>query len=248
MHPAIKIVNLVIISVFLTQGGWSALILTGALLLPFYFSKLEFFTSALHMLSRLKWLIVSIFLVYYFYIPDLDNTGLSTFYQFLPGLYRVAVLVFIIFTVNLFLKTTTKEEILAALLWLFLPLKQVKIDIERLSLRAVLTLEYIEVLSKKMTDYKVRFSNDMSSSGTPELLSLEQKQNMSKGNYFLALFNRIKNKILHLITHSGIIFREIIQEADKTSGLNYTIECIEPPKMIQYCYPLILLLLFNFTL
>jgi len=243
MHPAIKIVNLVIISVFLVQGGWYTLVLTGVLLLPFYVLIPDLFTSAFKMLSRLKWLFLSILLVYYFYMPDLEGTGNSRFYQFLPGLYRIAVLVFIIFTVNLFIKTTTKEEILSALLWLLLPLKIFNIDIERLSLRSVLTLEYIEVLSKQMKDYKVRLSNEKI-----ELSSLEKSSGKSKGNDFIVFFEHLKYKILHIINHSGIIFREIIQEADKTSGLNYTIECLEPPKIVQYCYPLILLLFYFFLL
>ncbi|MCW8929144.1 MAG: hypothetical protein OQL19_02770 [Gammaproteobacteria bacterium] len=151
-------------------------------------------------------------------------------------MFRISVLVFILFSVNLFIKTTTKEEILSALLWLFLPLRIFNIDIERLSLRAVLTLEYIEDLSVRLSNYK-------------QNKSLELSNKDAKTGYFSSEFYlKRKDHFLHLIEHSGIIFREILKEAEKTSGKSYTLDCLESPKFIQFSYPLGLFLIYFYSL
>ena len=234
MHPAIKIVNLVIVSIFLTQGGWSTLLLTGALLLPFYIVQIDLWRPAIKMIFRLKWFFISILLIYYIYAPDIAQSTQTIINQIsgqaAPGFFRISVLVFILFSVNLFIRTTSKEEILSALLWLFLPLKFVNINIERLSLRAILTLEYIEVLSRRLTEYK-------------KIKSFQAPRNSN-----VAFYAKKKLAFLHLIKDSGIILREILEEAETTSGKSYTIDCLESPKLIQFVLPLVLCLLFYASL
>ncbi|MCU7799762.1 MAG: hypothetical protein KZQ70_06370 [gamma proteobacterium symbiont of Lucinoma myriamae] len=157
MHPAIKIVSLIIVTIFITQGSWFTLLLTAILLLPFYILNLHLWTSAIKMLFRLKWFFLSILIIYYYYTPELQASS-SLFNilneRFVPGFFRISVLVIILFSVNLFIKMTSKEEILSALLWLFSPLQFLHIDVERISLRAVLTLDYIEDLSGRLSEYK----------------------------------------------------------------------------------------------
>jgi len=242
MHPAIKIVNLVIISIFLTQGGWSTLLLTGALLLPFYLVQLHLWYPAIKMLYRLKWFFISILFIYFYYTPTIHYTESSLLaqysYKLMPGVFRILVLIFILFSVNLFIKTTSKEEILSALLWLFLPLKLFNFDIERLSLRAVLTLEYIEVLSKRLSDYKTNNS----------LTAISSKTSNNDLFFVHNIFQRIKSTLLHLIKHSGIIFCNILEEAECTSGKLYTLDCLESPKLFQYFYPLLLFFLYFYSL
>ncbi len=232
MHPVIKIVNLVIVSIFLTQGSGFTLLLTGALLLPFYIRQLDLWHPAVKMLFRLKWFFISILLIYYLYTPDAALTTQTTIRQIseraLPGLFRIAVLVFILFSVNLFIRTTSKEEILSALLWLFSPLKLLAINTQQIALRAVLTLEYIEVLSRQLIRYKEK----------------KNLQNHKESNFF----RQKKIAFLQLIEHSGIILYDILEQAESTSGQSYTIDCLEPPDFIQFLFPLMLCLLFSFSL
>ncbi len=241
MHPAIKIINLVIISIFLTQGGWQTLLLTGALLLPFYLVHHHLWHSAIKMLFRLKWFFISILLIYFFYTPTIHQTDSSLLVLYgsklLPGLFRILVLIFILFSVNLFIKMTSKEEILSALLWLFLPLKFLNIDIERLSLRAILTLEYIEVLSERLAKYKK--NNSLNSNSCKKL--------KNKVFFINNIFNRLRDTLLHLIKHSGIIFCEILEEAECTSGKLYTLEYLESPKISQYLFPLMLFFFYYYS-
>jgi hypothetical protein len=236
MHPAIKIISLCVLSFFSTQGEWKTLLLTGVLLLPFYIISPGLWASAFTMLSRLKWLFFSILLVYSVLTPvvstDLlldccpENTIFQLqfgafLYQLLPGFFRVAVLVLIILAVNLFLKSTTKEQILAALLWLFYPLKFLNFDIERISLRAVLTLEYIEFLSSRFAQFKKRNKNNSS-------LPLNFKQK--------------KEVFFHLIETSGTMIIEILDEAEKTTGRVQNIDYLEAPMPLQLLVPIILIL------
>ena len=234
MHPVIKIVNLVIVSIFLTQGNWFTLLLTGALLLPFYIVRLNLWAPALKMLFRLKWFFISILLIYYFYIPDLQTSNLTSIsgisIQMLPGFFRIAVLVIILFSVNLFIKTTSKEEILSALLWLFIPLKIFKIDSERISLRAILTLEYIEVLSQHLNEYK------------------EKKSLNITNDLNIPYFTKVKSRFLHLIDYSSNLFYEVLEDAESTSGKSYSFERVEPPLLFQYSCPLILCILLSLSL
>ncbi len=236
MHPAIKIVNLVIFSVFITQGGWQTLFIGVFLLLPFYLLNSHLWASAIKMISKLKWFFLSIVTIYYYYTPHLEpsqqtisyiNEGLTL------GLFRILLLVVIIFAVNLFIKNTLKEEILSALLWLFSPLKLLKIDISLFLLRAVITLEYIEVLSQKLTQHK----------NNHPLQPISYSKNV--------LINNIKQKhqaFTHLIKHSGIILLEILKESESTSGQSYVITHLEAPMATQFIPPIGLCFLFFISL
>ena len=245
MHPAVKIVSLVIISIFLTQGGWSTLLLAGALLLPFYVVQHDLWHSAITMLLRLKWFFISILLIYYFYTPDIPQTTQTIISQFSarinPGLFRIAVLIIILFSVNLLIKTTSKEEILSALLWLLTPLKYLKINTERISLRAVLTLEYIEVLSQRLETYKENKSSEVPEEADFRFYVFSKRQ-------FINNWQKKKRAFLHLIKDSGIILHEILEKAETTSGKSYTIDCLESPPMIQFIFPLMLCLILFLSL
>jgi len=236
MHPAIKIVSLIIVTIFITQGGWITLLLTALLLLPFYILNLHLWTSAIKMLFRLKWFFLSILIIYYYYTPELQASP-SLFNilneRFVPGFFRISVLVIILFSVNLFIKMTTKEEILSALLWLFSPLHFLSIDVERISLRAVLTLEYIEDLSGRLSKYK---QNNVHTK-------------VSYSNYpLINYFKQKKQSFFNLVELSGIILHQILDEADNTSGKSYTVNCLEAPDVKQFILPVVLCLLLYISL
>lgn len=236
MHPAIKIVSLILVTIFITQGGWFTLALTSTILLPFYVIDSRLWFSAIKMLSRLKWFFLSIIVIYYYYTPEIQSSQsyLTTLNErFTPGLFRISVLIIILFSVNLFIKTTTKEDILSALLWLFLPLKFFHINIDRISLRAVLTIEYIEELSARLAQYKEKYPINI---------------NTGAEHSFLDILKQKKQSLLQLVKHSGIILHEILIEAENTSGKLYTINCLNAPEAKQFIIPLVLCLLLYISL
>ncbi|MBE9526336.1 MAG: hypothetical protein IME94_05110 [Proteobacteria bacterium] len=225
----IKIVSLIILSIFSTQGGWNNLYLTLAIILPFYFFRMELFTSAIRMTFKLKWLFLSILLVYYFFSPQINHLSLA--------LLRIFVLITIIFSVNLYLKSSTIEQILESLLWLFSPLKILNINVERISLRAVLTIEYIDVLTNKIEQHKnkISISNNW--------------RDIKVWNSFLI---QRKENLLQIIKHLGEVLKEILIETSPENivvqaGKEYTINCLDVPSGLQLLIPIVLCLLYIYN-
>ncbi len=134
------------------------------------------------------------------------------------------MLIVIIFAVNLYLKTTSKEDILASLIWLFKPLNYLNITIDRFALRAVMTLEYIEQLNHKLTQYKQR--------------KLQQKKlEENAGTSLRQKLRMTKQVFLNLVSQSAIILQDVLNEAENTSGKQYTIDCLQAPSFIQFIIP-----------
>ncbi len=234
MHPAIKLISLITVAVFLTQGNTVTLLITGALLLPFYIVIPSLWQSAFSMISRLKLFFLSIILVYLFLSPATwsELLDMNILLQVAtPGLFRISVLIVIIFSVNLYLKTTSKEDILASLIWLFKPLNYFNITIDRFALRAVMTLEYIEHLNHKLTQYKQR------------KLQEKKRQKKLKDNTATTLRQKLqmtKHVFLNLVSQSAIILQDVLNEAENTSGKQYTIDCLQAPSFIQFIIPVLL--------
>ncbi len=230
MHPVIKLISLITVAVFLTQGNPVTLLITGALMLPFYFVIPSLWQSAFSMISRLKLFFISIILVYLFLSPATwsELSDMNILLQVsAPGLFRIAVLIIIIFAVNLYLKTTTKEDILASLIWLFKPLNYLNITIDRFALRAVMTLDYIEQLNHKLTQYKQR--------------KLQQKRLEENAGTSLRQKLRVTKQVfLNLVSQSAIILQDVLNEAENTSGKQYTIDCLQAPSFIQFIIPVLL--------
>ena len=230
MHPVIKLISLITVAVFLTQGNPVTLLITGALMLPFYLVIPSLWQSAFSMISRLKIFFLSIILVYLFLSPATwsELSDINILLQVsAPGLFRIAVLIVIIFAVNLYLKTTSKEDILASLIWLFKPLNYLNITIDRFALRVVMTLEYIEHLNHKLTQYKKRKLQQKKLKVNAET-SLKQKLRMTKQVF------------LNLVSQSAIILQDVLNEAENTSGKQYTIDCLLAPSFTQFIIPVIL--------
>ncbi len=229
IHPVIKIVSLIILSIFSTQGGWNNLYLTIAIILPFYFFRMELFTSALRMTFKLKWLFLSILLVYFFFSHQANHLS--------SALLRIFVLISIIFSVNLFLNTSTIEQILESLLWLFIPLKLLNINIERLSLRAVLTIEYIDTLTNKIEQHK----NNISIS--------TNRRGIKGWNSFLI---QRKEKLFQMSKHMVEVLQDIlIKTSSKTitdqPAKEYTINCLDVPSGLQLLIPIVLCMLYVYN-
>lgn len=224
MHPVIKIISLIILSVYSTQGGWSTLFLTGAIVLPFYVYQPGLWKPASSMVWRLKWLFLSILLIYVFFTPKV-SASLTPFspyvYLLLPGLFRILVLINLILAVNLLIKTTTKEEILTSLLWIFSPLRLIHINLERFLLRAVLTIEYIELLNQKLSAMKARTKSQVQSAH---------------------FFKRKRSAFFQLVGSANLVLHDLFAEVSKSTEKEYLIAIIEQPGLRQWSIPFGLLL------
>lgn len=110
------------------------------------------------MLFRLKWLLISIVVLYLFLIPyeTIQYSDSFNFSILLPAFYRIAVLCVIIFSVNILLKTTTKEQIISAMAMLMQPITKVGVNLDSFLVRTYLTMNFVAKLNSEL---KIRKKN-----------------------------------------------------------------------------------------
>ncbi len=110
------------------------------------------------MLYRMKWFFISIFILYWFFLPTEIFQGLAdgSIKKLIPIAYRISILATIIFSVNLLIKTTNKEEIISAVYLLIKPLTLLGINIKSFLIRAYLTLDLVESLNQDLKNRKVK--------------------------------------------------------------------------------------------
>jgi hypothetical protein len=236
MNSVTKLIILMVVIYFNTQGKALTLVITGALMLPLYLYQPGLFTSALKMLKKLKWLFISIVSFYLLFALIKSASEAFILASLREAVYRIIVLILIICAVNLLLQTTPKEQILSALLWLLSPFKLIGFDSDRLALRAVLTIEYFEMVSERLT--KIKRLNQ-TQSDIPHDVTRNHKQ---------TLFHRLKQFFVNLAQQSAIILREILHEAEQTPSRIYRIECVQPPGFMQLLTATLIVLLLYLTL
>jgi energy-coupling factor transport system permease protein len=112
--------------------------------------------TPLALLRRLRWLLISLLLVYGWFTPGAalwpalgalapTQEGLS------EGLRRVGALLLIALAAQLLMLATPRPQLLTAFYWLARPLRIIGVSRERLAVRLALTLEAVPQLSMVMT-------------------------------------------------------------------------------------------------
>jgi len=170
MHPLVKIICIIVISIFVGISNWSGILLTAAIILPIYFRHSNYYASAWRMVKRLKWFYFSIFFVYLFFTPktSLNNSTFGYLEGIDVGIYRVSVLILIVLSVNLLIRTSTKEDLLSGLYLIFSPFVLIGLNPQTFLARAYLTLDYIQILNSQLGEQKDFFSKRFS---LPKLVS-----------------------------------------------------------------------------
>jgi len=158
VHAVIKIICFLIFGAAMAVGT-PPLLWTGAgLVAALYLIELlrgvpAHLPHALNMLRRLRWLFLSILIVYLFFTPGVllipDVLWGPTREGLLQGLARIAVLVLIVAAVNVLIGSTGQGEFLSAVSWCLRPLSWCGLSHERLALRISLTLEAVGVLRQR---------------------------------------------------------------------------------------------------
>ncbi len=155
MHAVIKIICFLIFGAAMAVGSEPLLLAGFALMTVLYLSELlrgvpTQLPNALKMLKRLRWLFLSILIVYLFFTPGVllipDVLWGPTQEGLLQGLLRIAVLVLIVAAVNVLISSTEQAEFLSAVNWCLQPLSWLGLSHERLAVRISLTLEAVGVL------------------------------------------------------------------------------------------------------
>jgi len=149
MHPAIRIVTLVVFAAVLARGGLPTLLVAALLLVVLYGTlRVVHFQTLWRMVKRMRWLFVSLAIIYLWFTPGeplLAALGpASPSVQGLQaGALRIGLLIALVAAVNLLLQSTGREQLLVGLYWLARPLEWAGLSRERLAVRMVLVLETV---------------------------------------------------------------------------------------------------------
>ena len=160
MHPFVKILCFIMLlllsNILSTSMIWFVCILAVALALNLHCIKF------LRVIKRMRWLFISIFVIYAFgtpgqYIQYFPTSYASTIEGCSLGALQIAKLLIALASLNVFFSTSSKEDLMVGLYLLLSPLKLAKLNVARFTARLLLTLDYVEELSGK-ENFKFNFS------------------------------------------------------------------------------------------
>ncbi|MBM3351121.1 MAG: hypothetical protein FJY53_04960 [Betaproteobacteria bacterium] len=150
MHPFVSI--LYFFFVLIAMGVVSEVLLSVLFVLLSTLALVIRPKQFLVMVIRLKWIFLSILMIYAYATPGEFVSYLpATFAPTIEGLYQGALQVMrlssALATMTLLLMTSSKVQLISALYMLCRPLKYLGCNVERLAVRLVLTLEYVDEIA-----------------------------------------------------------------------------------------------------
>lgn len=152
MHPMIKILGFILVLLLTNFLGnqWLWILCIG---LCGFAAKLHL-DSFLRVTRRMRWLCLSVFIIYAFGTPgeyvQLFPISVSPTYEgFQLGLVQIAKLLIALALLSILFATSTKENLMSGLYLLLSPLKLLGFNVERFTARLILTLDYVEELAGK---------------------------------------------------------------------------------------------------
>ncbi|MCC6301535.1 MAG: hypothetical protein IT489_01880 [Gammaproteobacteria bacterium] len=162
MHPLIRVVCFLVFSACLAFGRGADL-LCGALLLAaaYLMTSPRLLLSAARMVSRMRWFLLSLLIVYGWFTPGppLFGDEGARFAALWPsregleeGVLRAALLAAIVAGANLLLRTTSREQMLLAVYGLARPLALFGVSRERVAVRMVLVIEALDPVRRIVTE------------------------------------------------------------------------------------------------
>ena len=159
MHPFVKIL-LFIFTLLLMSYLANAYLLFMCLILSVYaiwLSQSDF----LRVVKRMKWLFISIFIIYAFstpgeYIQHIPVGVAPTIEGCVLGCVQIAKLLVALATLSILFATSSKGQLMIGLHLLLLPLNLISLNTNKFTARLLLTLDYVEELVAK-ENFKFRF-------------------------------------------------------------------------------------------
>lgn len=214
MHPVIRIITFLVLVIFLSRADSVILLaVTLVILFSYLITKPAHIHSVWPMLKRLRWLFLSMFILYLWFTPgtpvvDIADSGWVPTYEGLQtGLLRIAALVLVVLAVNLLIKTTPVDELLAALYWLAGPLQWAGVSREQFAVRMMLVMDIVPNVHPIV-----------------QTRSSEQAQESR-------LLTRMSNTIVS-------VFKDVLEQADATPERAMTLGDVSSPPLYQWMWPL----------
>jgi energy-coupling factor transport system permease protein len=152
MHPIVKILWFIFVLLLINflSNEWLWMLCIGLAALA---AKLHL-ASFLRVVKRMRWLFMSIFIIYAFgtpgeYIQQFPLNASPTYEGLQLGFAQIAKLLIALALLSILFATSTKEKLMTGLYLLLTPLKLIGFDVERFTARLILTLDYVEELAGK---------------------------------------------------------------------------------------------------
>lgn len=236
MHSAIRIVTFLVFGVFVALGNVGNLVLAFILISSIYLiGHPHLFEVNWRMVKRMRWLFLSIFIIYLWFTPGLELIPeLGSWSPSVPGtqqgIMRILSLVLIVFGVNLLVKTDSQENLTSALIWLLTPLRWLRLPHEKLAIRMSLTfsliseVQYLHELKKKNQNSRVKQTQ------------LMEADNNTKPN--------LMQRLDAIGTYAADLMQAVLDKSLEMSSQDIKLaERLKPPSY-QWAYPVILIFAF----
>lgn len=229
MHAVIKIICFLVFAAAVSVGETAVLFLGVLMVAPLYLFNVSeqgraHLGTAMAMLKRLRWLFLSIFIIYLFFTPGVllwpELLWGPTKEGVLQGLSRISVLVLIVAGVNVLLVSTEQTEFLAAVHWCLQPLSWFGLPHERLAVRIALTLESVSAVREAY-----RHESRTEADG--------EKQQTST--------YRSESKIQMISNTAHRLFAKVVTDVETVSLREITLPEQSRPPLLQWSIPLLLL-------
>lgn len=227
--------------VFLVGANPIHLLITLAIVsLGYFLGPVYDFYFCMRLLLRLKWLFLSILLIYIILTPGrslLAATGAYiTVEGVKQGLLRISSLAVLIAAVNLLIRPSGQDELVFAIIWLLSPLRWLGMSVDRLAIRMVLTLNYVHEFQNLLVKEK------MSSRELAEVQVANHIEPTAKAGQW-----GVTQRLTALADKAVNTFAVVI-ERTSTAACE---EILPPQQMLpnhsQWLYPLILGLIYTLT-
>ena len=150
MHPFVKIACFFFLLLLLQYlSATSIAVLCGLICLLAAVLNLQHFFQ---LIKRMRWLFVSLLLVYAYatpgeYLAFLPSNVAPSFEGLHLGLMQIAKLLIAVASLSALFASTNKSQLMAGLWTLLSPLRLVGLNVERFTVRMLLTLHYVEQMA-----------------------------------------------------------------------------------------------------
>jgi hypothetical protein len=238
MHPVIRIVTFIIFSLCVVFGNVQHLLLGLSLLAGGYILwQPHLFKKNWQMLRRMRWLFLSILIIYLWFTPGqplLPGAGsLSPSMEGLRfGFYRICSLVFIVLAVNLLIKSITRDELIAGILWLLHPLRLLGLPDERFAVRIALTFDVVHEVQGLYGEQKKVQNHGQGRESTTQNDAPDQTQQQVR-----SLAARIRHRLWASGESAVGLFQQVCHKAEQMPCHEVVIPVEGMPPHHQWIYP-----------
>jgi len=152
MHPLIKILCFILVLLLISM--LDNLMLFSLMMLSFVMVWSLRESAFLHAVRRMRWLLLSILIIYAFGTPGELVTGFPvnaapTYEGLQSGFVQIEKLLIALAALSLLLTSSPREQMMLGLYMLLMPFRFAGLNIERFAARLMLTLNYVEELAAK---------------------------------------------------------------------------------------------------